>query len=207
MAKSKIRAKSKQFKSSYDDPNKLKDLPSHDNLNKCKYFNVNPSKDHLDKFEESPTEFVTYFLETHREDNVKTVYDVYSILLYAAVVHTRTDLFNHILTQVGNNNILVHTNVTGHSPVSMALLLGNDDIIESIKNYVARYRDLKRRCEPKELENLESALCQAYRRSDVKYVKSLYNDCLRHLYLNSHELIEYIGNLIGENNIHGDKCI
>lgn len=141
--------------------------------------------------------FDTY-IHNHRSDGVKSVEDVFSLMLSHAILMEDVGMVVKILRH-NRSNLLTTVHQLDCSPLSTALRFGSDEIITLIGDYIQQraLSWVKVISLEKDLLNLKSALLDKYYDppagfTDVEYILHLFKGYLQPIYVNLDSIIEFL---------------
>ncbi|WP_341793699.1 hypothetical protein [Rickettsia endosymbiont of Ceutorhynchus obstrictus] len=97
---------------------------------------INKFKEEYVKGEEAEEKFIQDYVEAHRQDNVSTKDDVYSLLLSRAIPAEDTLLIKHILSLPHESNILTNVNLMNLSPISVTIYSKNKEVLNLMAKYI-----------------------------------------------------------------------
>lgn len=88
------------------------------------------------KSKKAEEKFIQEYIKEHEQDNVITKDDVYSLLLTTTISLGDVELTKYILNVPHKENILTYVDDCCSSPISVALLSRNEEILDAIAEYI-----------------------------------------------------------------------
>lgn len=107
-----------------------------------KHFTTNMFRDDIESFnevrekgKEAEMQFIQSYIDGHKQDNVTSADDVYSLLLIASIVIKDVELTRYILSKP-HNDILTYVDDGRNSAISATFLSQNEEILGLIDKYI-----------------------------------------------------------------------